>query len=65
MTLQSYNFASSAISSAAYDDETGELTIQMVNGSEIVKPDIEPETWERLKNAPSPGGFFNAELRGR
>ncbi len=65
MTLQTHNFSSTAISSATYDDETGELTLVMTSGSEIVKDDIEPEVWERLKVAPSAGGFFNQELRGR
>ena len=65
MTLQIANLASTAISSATYDDETGELTIVMADGSEIVKTDIEPDVWDRLKNAPSPGGYFNAEIRGR
>jgi len=56
-------FGSSAISSASYDREKQTLTINFTDGG--IKSYLKvPETmWNKLKEAPSTGAFFNYHIR--
>ena len=65
MTTESVDLVSSVLQGASYDDETGDLTLVFASGKTYVRPDTDKDTWESLKNAPSPGNYFNTVLKGR
>ena len=49
---------SSLLASAAYDDETKELTITFLNGRDYTYKDVLYNTYEDLINAKSPGKYY-------
>jgi hypothetical protein len=64
MALQNYFISSSAIARLDYDDEEGIAYVTFTDGRsyQIPMPQIEVERWA---NAESPGGYFNANVRGK
>ena len=68
MAIRNKYFGSSAIASATWDDETGELTIEFEGGrgAGLYSFNAFPEhEWERFTTAHSPGSFFNVYIKGR
>jgi hypothetical protein len=56
-------FNSTAISRAAYDEKTQELTVYFVRGGQDTVSDVSPETYAQFCGARSVGQFFNANLK--
>jgi hypothetical protein len=65
MARQSYPVASSAIARIEYDDLTQEMTITFARGGSYVVPGVPGIELERLINSGSPGGYWNANMKGR
>lgn len=65
MSLIAPKYASDHIHSIAYDDETGSLVIRFHKGGTFAYEGVDASTYERLLNAPSAGGFFRSEIKGR
>jgi hypothetical protein len=65
MAMQSQAIASSAISSLQYDDETQEMVIVFKDGRGYTVPNVPEIEVYRLANSSSPGGYWNANMRGK
>ena len=55
---------SSALASCSYDDRTGDLTVTFVNGRSYTHPDVPQEVYQQLVMSGSPGGYYNAAIKG-
>lgn len=63
--VEHYDFPTSeALDSIDYDSQ-GNLTIAFSDGDEIQLSGVPRQLVEALKAAPSPGTFFNYNIRGR
>jgi hypothetical protein len=56
---------SSAIESLEYQPEVAQLTVVFTDGYEADYDGIEQWRFMEFVNAPSPGSFFNANVRGK
>jgi hypothetical protein len=56
---------SSLIDQAAYDDEARTLLITFRTGRRYLYRNVRRATYDALVAAPSPGAYFNAEIRDR
>lgn len=55
----------SASISATYDDETQKLDITFIaSGRTYTHPDVPQTVVDGLVRAPSPGAFYNSEIKG-
>ncbi len=54
---------STALHSAAYDDETQELTIRLATGRTYVYRGVPEIEYDRLVNADSAGRYYNRHIR--
>lgn len=54
---------SSNLSSASYDPDTQELTIEFTNGDEYSYSGVPPETYRSLTLASSAGQFFHRAIK--
>ena len=54
---------SKALVSAAYDDETRELTIRLRTGRTYVYRDVEPWVYDGLVSADSAGRYYNLTIK--
>jgi hypothetical protein len=62
--MREVSFATSSnIQSAAYDDETQELTIVFAHGGEYVYEGVNTNEVEAFSAAPSAGKFLNSSIK--
>ncbi len=54
---------SSNISSADYNDETGEMSVSFRSGKTYTYRNVPKETYRALISSPSPGSFFHRNIR--
>jgi KTSC domain len=64
MAIHRAQLNSSAISSAAYDDETQVLTVTFTSGRSYDHPGVPFDIYEGLAESPSPGRYWNTEIKG-
>ena len=57
-------FTSTMLKSASYDDETQELTVVFANGKPYTYEEVSINTYMDLRDAPSPGRYFNQVKAG-
>lgn len=62
MPALSTNLKSSWLATASYDTDTQTLTVTTRNGRQYVHQ-TSPDVFQGLASAPSPGNFYNANLR--
>ena len=65
MAMESLDITSSAIAYAAYDEETQELQLTFNRGGSYILQGVPQIEVDRLVNADSPGGYWNANMKGR
>lgn len=56
---------SSFISELIYNSDTSDLTVNMQNGSSYTYPGIDQGTFEAFATDPSPGSFYNANIKSK
>jgi len=56
---------SSNIAACAYDDATSTLHVRFHSGRTYQLSNVSRETYEGLRDASSPGAYYNSELKGR
>lgn len=54
---------SSALTSAAYDEATQELTVTFKGGRSYTYNRVPPDVWEQLQSADSPGTFWRQSIK--
>ncbi|MDB9313208.1 KTSC domain-containing protein [Spirulina sp. CS-785/01] len=59
-----YPANSSCTNALAYDPQEKLLEIEFTNGSVYQYEGVEPETWNRFRQAKSPGRFYNRAIKG-
>jgi KTSC domain len=64
MTRQSVQLQSSSLSRAEYDADTEQLEITFVNGRSYTFERVPERVFEELRDSPSPGSYFNREIKG-
>lgn len=64
MTDYNIELASTALSSASYDDETQDLEITFVSGASYTFPNVPLGVFEGLRDARSPGAYYNQRIKG-
>lgn len=64
MPFQHASLSSSALTSATYDDETRELSVMFHSGRSYTHPGVPQEVFDQLRQAPSPGAFYNQQIKG-
>ena len=57
--------SSSNLSTASYDPETQELTLEFQSGDEYTYQNVPAEVYDRLIRAPSAGQFFHRQIKNR
>lgn len=65
MAVDTFILSSSLLSEGSYDAEHRTLTLVFQNGRTYDYEDVSPELVAELKQAVSPGRFWNFYLRGR
>lgn len=65
MARQNITLSSSAIPNVAYDDETEEMFITFKDGKSYTLQGVPEIEFYRLTNSDSPGGYWNANMRGK
>jgi KTSC domain len=55
---------STALSSAAYDDESMELEITFASGRTYTFHEVPKNVYDSLVSASSPGSYYNSEIKG-
>lgn len=63
--MQHETLSSSNLESFGYDPISRTMEVRFKNGNTYSYPDVAPEFAEGLRSAPSPGRYFQAEIRGR
>lgn len=63
MTMQMTPIDSSLVKAGCHED--GILTLELVNGQRFEYHNVPADVFEKLKNAPSPGKFFNQKIKPR
>ncbi len=63
--IDEFTLSSSNISGGSYNPETRELTLTFASGGEYTYANVPPDTVQALKEAPSAGKFFYANIRNR
>jgi hypothetical protein len=58
MADEPFTLSSSNLAGGSYDDETGELTIEFVNGGTYTYSGVPPEVVRGLQTATSAGKYF-------
>jgi hypothetical protein len=56
---------SSVLLEGEYDTDTQTLTITFASGRSYSLTGVPPDEWEKFRNAPSPGRYFNDFLKGQ
>lgn len=62
--MASLPIASSAISFAAYDNDTGDLQLTFARGGSYTLRNVPAVEVARLISADSPGAYFNTNMKG-
>ena len=65
MTVETADISSSNLSSASYDSETAELTIEFNNGSTYLYSNVPPGIWTGLQASGSQGSYFHNSIKPR
>ena len=65
MALINYKFQSSALVRIDYDDEAKTVLFTFTDGRNYAIENFEQIEVERWANAPSVGGYWNANLKGK
>lgn len=65
MAVESTDFNSSMLAGGAFDDDKREMSLTFQDGSQYVYRNVPPELWAAMKAAPSPGSFYNANIKGQ
>ena len=65
MNLTAPRHGSDHIHSVGYDEGSGTLVIRFQRGGSYSYAGVDEGTYLRLLSAPSPGGFFRSEIKGR
>lgn len=55
---------STAIAAAGYDPDTRTMEVEFVNGRSHTHEDVDPQVYEALLRAPSPGRFYSEQIKG-
>lgn len=64
MGVETHLFASSAnIVSAAYDDDSEDLTIEFQSGDRYLYRNVPKTVFRRMQHAPSAGQYFYRQIR--
>lgn len=58
-----FTLASSWLTGATYDPETQDLTVSTISGRDYTHPGVPPDVVAGLRAAPSPGSFYNSEIK--
>ena len=56
---------SSAIAAIEYDTDTLTLTVEFTNGRSYTHVAVPPEVVDGLRDASSPGAYYNAAIKGQ
>lgn len=64
MALTKGTLRSSFIKEIGYDPDTGELTVMLASGREYTHEGVPQEVVTAFLAAPSPGRFYNAQIKG-
>jgi hypothetical protein len=62
--IEYFSLSSSALSSGAYDPVKQTLDITFTNGRTYTHYDVPPDVVAALRASPSPGSFYNDEIKG-
>jgi len=65
MARREASLNSTAIASAAYDDDTAILSVTFVSGREYEFNAVPPDVYEELISSPSPGSYFHREIKSK
>lgn len=65
MTIEQTRFNSSSLAEGRYDDQTQTLTVTFNNGRSYDLEGVPREEWDGLRQAFSPGRYFNENLKGK
>ncbi len=65
MTIAINPVSSSNISGCGYDPTTQEMHVVFTSGAKYAYYDVEPETYEGLLRASSPGSYFANNVKGQ
>lgn len=65
MAVDTFQLSSSLLAEASYDDEEQTLTLVFQNGRSYDYENVPPNLVQELKQATSPGRFWNFYLKGR
>jgi hypothetical protein len=64
LKVQRFPMNSSTIATEGYDSATMILEVEFLNGNVYQYFDVPEAVYQEFKQAPSPGQFFNANIRG-
>ena len=65
MAVETAELSSSNLSSASYDSDAAELTIEFNNGSAYIYSNVPQGVWAGLKATGSPGSYFHNSIKPR
>lgn len=65
MAKETAPLQSSVLLLASYDDETQEMDVTFRNGRTYTHPRVPAEVFHQLRDAGSPGQFYNENIRGK
>ena len=65
MATITFDLASTFLSRATFDDETGDLDVSTNSGKTYTFRNVPQSVVEGLRDAPSPGTYFHDHLKGR
>jgi len=65
MTVHTLDRTSSMFGRVYYDDERQTLVVHMHHGGVYTTPGVSQAEWRALKDAPSPGRWWQENIRGR
>lgn len=65
MIAETVNFNSSMLLDGAYDPDSKEMVLTFSNGRSYTFRGVDQKVWDGMKLAPSAGGYFNAEIKGK
>jgi hypothetical protein len=65
MTVQHVQLQSTALRSASYDVDIGELVVGFTTGSSYTFSNVPQNIFEGLRDSPSPGQYYHQNIKGR
>lgn len=64
MSVRTAALSSTALASASYDDESQELEITFTSGRSYTFQSVPADIYEGLVASPSPGSYYNQNIKG-